>query len=269
MLPVQAQQDVVSPLPPLTSVTLRLSAIFAGEPKPVRSGLIWRIFEDRPDSVAIMVMRSEEPEPALLLAQGSYMIHATYGFASTIKRVSIGPNSANERLTLNAGGLKLMAQVAGSPIPGSKLSHSIYVPLPNNSEGRLVIASVKGGELIRLPEGIYHIVSTYGDANAITRADLKVESGQILEAMLTHRAATVTLKLVAKQGGEAFAGTAFSVLTPGGDIIREAIGAFPVLTLAEGDYTLIARHDNQVYTRDFKVEAGLDRDIEVVAGVTR
>ncbi len=28
---------------------------------------------------------------------------------------------------------------------------------------------------------------------------------------------------------------------------------------------LIARHDGQVYTREFKVESGLDRDIEVVA----
>jgi hypothetical protein len=81
-------------------------------------------------------------------------------------------------------------------------------------------------------------------------------------ATLNHRAATVTLKLVATAGGEAFAGTAFSVLTPGGDVIREAIGAFPTVTLAEGDYVLIARHDGRVYTRDFKVESGLDRDVE-------
>ena len=45
----------------------------------------------------------------------------------------------------------------------------------------------------------------------------------------------------------------------------QAIGAFPQVTLAEGDYVLIARHDGQVYTREFKVESGLDRDIEVVA----
>ena len=75
----------------------------------------------------------------------------------------------------------------------------------------------------------------------------------------------MTLKLVANPGAEAFAGTAFSVLTPGGDTIREAIGAFPQVTLAEGDYVLIARHDGQVYTREFKVESGLDRDVEVLA----
>ena len=66
-------------------------------------------------------------------------------------------------------------------------------------------------------------------------------------------------------GGEAFAGTAFTVLTPGGDVIREAIGAFPSVTLAEGEYVLIARHDGKVHTREFKIESGLDRDIEIIA----
>jgi hypothetical protein len=99
------------------------------------------------------------------------------------------------------------------------------------------------------------------------RADLKVDAGKITDATLNHRAATMTLKLVANAGGEAFAGTAFSVLTPGGDVIREAIGAFPSVTLAEGDYMLIARHEGQVFTREFKVQSGQDRDIEVLAKV--
>ena len=111
--------------------------------------------------------------------------------------------------------------------------------------------------MIRLPEGTYHIVSTYGDSNAIQRADVRVEAGKVTQATLHHRAAMVTLKLVA--------GPAFSVLTPGGDIIREAIGAFPQVILAEGDYVLIARQEGQVFSRDFKVEAGRDRDIEVIA----
>ncbi len=40
-------------------------------------------------------------------------------------------------------------------------------------------------------------------------------------------------------GGEALANTSFSVLTPGGDVIRELIGAFPSLVLAEGEYVAI------------------------------
>jgi hypothetical protein len=36
--------------------------------------------------------------------------------------------------------------------------------------------------------------------------------------------------------------------------------------LAEGDYVLIARQDTQVHTHEFKIEAGFDRDIEIVVG---
>ena len=159
------------------------------------------------------------------------------------------------------------AGVEGVPIPGDKLSFSIFVPLANDSEGRLVAEKVRPGDLVRLPEGNYHVVSTYGDSNAIMRTDLRVELGRITEATLNHRAATVTLKLVAQPGGEAFAGTSFSVLTPGGDSIREAIGAFPTVTLAEGDYVVVARHDGRVFTREVKVESGINGDIEVVAAL--
>ena len=172
---------------------------------------------------------------------------------------------ASDTLRVAAGALKLSGAVGDVRIPAGQISFSVFVPVGTNSEGRLVRGGVKAGEALRLPEGTYHVVSTYGDSNAIQRADLRVENGKVTEATLNHRAATVTLKLVASPGAEAFAGTAFSVLTPGGDTIREAIGAFPQVTLAEGDYVLIARHDGQVFTREFKVESGLDRDVEVLA----
>lgn len=255
-------------LAPLPSgqVVLYLSAFFAQDGKPIRSGLVWRIFEDKGDAGPPSVLsRSNQPAPTFTLAPGNYIIHAAYGFAGASKRVTIQSGSLVERLNISAGALQLGGAVADSPIPQDQLSFSVYVPMGSNSEGRLVIESAKAGDVICLPEGIYHVVSTYGDANAITRSDLKVEAGRVTEATLNHRAATVTLKLVGSLGGEAFAGTAFSVLTPGGDVIREAIGAFPSVTLAEGDYVLIARHDGEVYTREFKVESGLNRDIEILA----
>ena len=256
-----------APLPTLQGqVTLALSAAFAHDNRPIQSGLAWRIYEDRGDTSApTVVARSNDPAPRFTLQPGSYVIHAAYGFAGASRRITLQSGALNERVSIGAGALKLRGAISDNPIPPNRLSFSIYVPIGSNSEGRLVLANGKAGELIRLPAGTYHVVSTYGDSNAIMRADLKVESGRITEATLNHRAATVTLKLVAAIGGEAFAGTAFSVLTPGGDVIREAIGAFPSVTLAEGDYVLIARHEGEVYTREFKIESGLNRDIEILA----
>lgn len=255
------------PLPfALRQVVVNAGAVFAESNEPIRSGLVWRVFEDKGDtSQPNIVARSSSPTPSFTLAPGNYIVHVAYGFASASKRISVQSGNLNERLVVSAGALRLKGAVGESPIAVSRVTFSVYVPEAQNSEGRLVIANAKPNEVIRLPEGTYHVVSTYGDANAIMRSDLKVESGKVTEATLNHRAATVTLKLVATEGGEAFAGTAFSVLTPGGDVIREAIGAFPSVTLAEGEYVLIARHEGKVYTKEFKVESGLDRDIEVLA----
>jgi hypothetical protein len=245
---------------------VQLTAIYAGDGRPIQSGLVWRVYEEKGDGTRPAVIRkSTAATAAFSLPPGSYIVHAAYGFAGASKRVTVQGQAVVERLTISAGALKIGGAIGDHPIAANRLSVSVYVPVGNNSEGRLVAGKVRGGELVRLPEGPYHVVSTYGESNAIMRADLTVEAGRVTEATLNHRAATVTLKLVASAGGEAFAGTAFSVLTPGGDVIREAIGAFPSLTLAEGDYVLIARHEGQIYTREFKVESGLDRDIEVLA----
>ncbi|MGU3539758.1 hypothetical protein [Methylobacterium sp. A54F] len=245
---------------------LALSAVLSGGGQPLRSGLAWRVYEERQDGARpAIVARSSEPEPSFRLAPGPYVATVTYGYATASKRVVMAGQPVGEQLRVSAGALKLSGAIGDTRIAPGQLSFSVFVPIGTNSEGRLVRSGVKAGELLRLPEGTYHVVSTYGESNAIQRADLKVENGKVTDATLNHRAATVTLKLVAAPGAEAFAGTAFSVLTPGGDTIREAIGAFPQVTLAEGDYVLIARHDGQVYTREFKVESGMDRDIEVVA----
>jgi hypothetical protein len=252
------------PQAPARPVSLRVSAFFANGQTPVRAGLQWRVYADQTDGTQTVVARSADPAPTFSLMPGTYTVHAAYGFASAVKRVVLA-DATIERLPIGAGAIRIMGTIGDTPIPPTRLNFSIYVPVNNNSEGRLVLANAKAGDVIRLPEGNYHVVSNYGDSNAIVRADLKVDIGKITDATLNHRAATVTLKLVRSAGGEAFAGTAFSVLTPGGDVIREAIGAFPSFILAEGDYVVIARHEGQVYTRDFKVSSGLDRDIEVTA----
>ena len=83
-------------------------------------------------------------------------------------------------------------------------------------------------------------------------------------AIVRHRASNITLKLVNIAGGEALANTSFTVLTPGGDVIREMIGAFPSLVLAEGEYILIARNGGRIFTEEFKVRSGFDQDIEIL-----
>jgi hypothetical protein len=103
------------------------------------------------------------------------------------------------------------------------------------------------------------------ETNSIVSGDVRVAPGKIVDVTLRHRFATLTIKLVNTPGAEALANTTFTVLTPGGDIIRELIGAFPSLVLAEGEYVVIARHDSKTFQATFQVQSGMDRDVEVIA----
>src|SRR5450759_1219758 len=123
------------------------------------------------------------------------------------------------------------------------------------------------GNVVVVPEGTYYIVSNYGDANSVVRSDIRVAAGKLTDITVTHRAAAITLKLVSEKGGEALASTAWSVLTPGGDVIKESIGAFPRVILAEGEYRAIARNEGKVFEREFKVVTGVDGDaLALVSG---
>jgi hypothetical protein len=256
---------------------LRLSAVLGGsDTQPVRSGVVWRIFEEaaQPDGSHKLVAQTDEAAPTLSLPDGVYVVHAAYGLAGATRRIVVEGNGATERLPLNAGGLKLVDMLGETRIPAQRLSISIYVPEKGNAEAKLVLANARGDEVICLPEGSYHIVSTLLDTgqgaqgganatNSVVTADLKVPAGKLIEATLKHHAATITLKLVKAPGGEALANTSFSVLTPGGDVIRELIGAFPSLVLAEGEYVAIARHDGKTYQNTFRVQSTKDADVEV------
>jgi hypothetical protein len=258
-----------------------LSALFTpGDAQPVRAGIRWRVFEERAqaDGSHKLVMQSDEAAPFFALPDGAYIVHAAFGLAGVTRRIVVNGQTTNERLALNAGGLSIIDVLGSTQLPAQKLQIQIYVPDRNGSEAKLIFANAKPKEVLGLPEGNYRIISTLLDTtgisgqtstgnttNSVVSADLRVQSGRVTEATLRHRAATMTLKLVNAAGGEALANTTFSVLTPGGDSIRELIGAFPSLVLAEGEYVAIARHDGKTFQTTFKVQSTLDRDVEVIA----
>ncbi|HEX5934607.1 MAG TPA: hypothetical protein VFY63_10625, partial [Pseudorhizobium sp.] len=169
-------------------------------------------------------------------------------------------------LVLDAGGVVLNA-TSGSDdrIPDKQLSFSIYsAEVRDDGERGLVLADVKPGTIVRLNAGTYHVVSEYGDVNAVVRADIQVEAGRLIEATLQHKAAQITLKLVSQPGGEAIADTAWSVLTAAGDIVNESVSAFSTMVLAEGDYLAVARNKEKIYQRPFTVKASENMDVEVM-----
>ena len=245
--------------------TITLGTVLEGDTAVIKSGVTWRIFTDPTDRTpSLLVFESNAAEPVIQLPPGPYIIHVAYGLSGTTKRIVVGQSPLTETISLNAGGLQLTAMIGETPVPDEAVIFNVYVAVGSDPEGRLISGNLKANTILRLPAGTYRIVSQYGDTNAIMSTDLTIESGKLTTATVKHRAAMVTLKLVRTLGGEAYAGTSFSVLTPGGDTIREAVGAYPSMILAEGSYILIARNGGKVFTQEFSVKSGYDQDIEIL-----
>jgi len=250
--------------------TVHLEARLTEKSPPMKYGLSWRVFKPIPgaDGKLPMLASSEGGSTSFELDPGEYFVHVAFGRSGATKKLRILASADPEpqTLVLDAGGMVLNA-VSGSDvrIPPAELTFSIYSSeVREDGERGLIMDDVKPDEVVRLNAGTYHVVSNYGDVNATIRADLQIEAGRLTQAVIQHRAAKITLKLVSQEGGEAIADTAWSILTAAGDSVSESVGAFPVIILAEGNYTAIARHKDKIYQRDFTVTSGRNQDVEVL-----
>ena len=256
------------PMVPAGQVALALSARFGKDAPAIGGGLTWRVYAAKaePNGTFRLIKEDKSPSPTLVLPAGAYIVHVGFGLATAVKPVTLNGPTVHEDFDLPAGGLRLEGRVGDARIPAGQVSFDVYKGSQFEAGDRRPIAEhVMTGNVVVVPEGTYYIVSNYGDANSVVRSDIRVQAGKLTDITVTHRAAAITLKLVAEKGGEALANTAWSVLTPGGDVIKELIGAFPRVILAEGEYRAIARNEGKVFEREFKVVTGVDGDVEVLA----
>ena len=243
---------------------LAVSARFGRDLPAITGGLHWRVY--RTDGVPRLVKEDKGPAPTFILPPGAYVVSAGFGLANVTKAVQLRAETMKDVFEIPAGGLRIEGRVGDARIPQGQISFDLYKGSQfEPGDKRPIATAIMTGDIVLLPEGAYHVVSNYGDANATVRSDIRVEVGKLTDATINHRAAIITLKLVTERGGEARANTQWSVLTPGGDVIKESIGAFPRVILAEGEYRAIARNDNRTYESEFRVVAGVDREVEVIA----
>ncbi|MCV6574712.1 MAG: hypothetical protein OIF58_03165 [Cohaesibacter sp.] len=265
----QAQSAKAPEIQPGGIARLQLAAFLTQNGQPLQRGMNWRIFEEKKGDNGRMPMTHNSDGGALEvdLKPGRYIVYAGYGYANLTKRVIL-PKAGDysESFILQAGGLRLGAVAAGDiNLDNNLLRFNIYSKTGTEENQQLIAPNIRSNQVIKLTEGTYHIVSSYGDANAKVRGDVEVKAGDLVTVTMIHNAAKITLRLVSEPGGEALTNTVWTVLTPGGDLVKRAIGAFPTLALAAGDYTAIAKQGEEIYNRDFAVDAGLNRDIEVLA----
>jgi hypothetical protein len=249
---------------------VQFSAFLIDDGPPIDQGLVWYIFQDsEKETVPPRHHRTvREANPVIKLVPGRYLVNVSFGRANLTRTITVEAGvPLSERFVLNAGGLRVNALLGDgrTPAPEMAISYDIYAGETDQLGNRQrIMSGARPGLIMRLNAGLFHIVSRYGDANAIVSADVTVEAGKLTEVAVAHPGATVTFKLVTRPGGEAQSGAQWAVLDPDGDVIKESVGAIPTLVLATGSYVVTARHSGRVFRHGFTVQSGEMAQIEVV-----
>ena len=264
-----ATAPVAIPAPQLAPPSnIKLEAVLTDDGQRIEQGLIWRVFNARLEANGKpkLIATLREAAPVLKVPPGDYAVNVAFGRANLTRKISIKTiDPATEKFVLNAGGLKVAADVGGAAPPPNSVSYSIQADERDQFGRRTTImANAKPGLIVRLNAGIYQLTSTYGDANAVVRTDVTVEAGKLTEAAISHSAAKVAFKLVTEPGGDAVPDTQWSIQTLTGEIVKESVGALPTHILAPGTYAAFARKDGKAFRRDFMVRPGDTVQVEVV-----
>src|SRR5271169_5262080 len=156
---------------------LALTARFGKDQPAITGGLVWRVFSDRPDETGNFKLIREDrgATPNIVLPPGSYVVHVALGLVSAVRPVTLKAETARESFVLPAGGLRIEGRVGTTKIPQNQISFSIYKGSQfETAERASLVPSVAAGDVVLLPEGIYYIISNYGDANSVVRSDIRV-----------------------------------------------------------------------------------------------
>lgn len=250
----------------MDKATLYLVAKLSEDTPNLTKGLVWRVFDATPkeDGSYEQLAVIKDSDAEVRLDPGAYLVHTSFGKVTATTRHELTQGVTTGTIVLNAGGIRLDAALSGDqPLEREDVTFDIYDMTYDATGNRnLIVGNVKPGQLVPIGAGTYHVVSRYGNLNAIVRADLHVQAGKLTEATLHHRAGEVTLKLVSGKNKISLANTAWTVLTPGGDTVASGNGAFLDLTLAAGTYEVMAQNGATTYRDTFEVKTGF-RDVEI------
>lgn len=253
-----------------TTTPVQLVGLLTDDGQPIDRGVVWRIYSEKGAAAGRprLVSTHRDASPVVRLPPGDYIINISFGRAHLTRKVAVkaGP-AVTENFVLNAGGLRVRAVLqGGGEIPDKATQYDIYAGQRDQSGERpLVISAVRPGLIVRLNAGVYHIVSVYGDANAVLKADITVEAGKLTETTVAHAGARVSFRLLNRAGGEVLPDTRWAIHGGQGELVKESVGALSSHVLAPGRYVVSARQGEQVFRHEFAVQGNEPLQVDVIA----
>ncbi len=222
-------------------------------------------------------IRTLDPNPRLILPKGDYFVLARQGAASSYTRLFVkAGDTKTVSLTLNAGILKLSSNLDnGASDQSAQIAYTIEpVDLDNSKTVKLSANSTLVETAQSLPTrsfrnrfvlraGDYRINAIYGNSNARASAVVRVIAGQETTHKISMSAGRVRLSFVIDHGNPPLPGVFWSILDRSGKQIASASSITPRLTLAKGNYQVVADYLGESYRKSFVVNNGDNKNIQL------
>ncbi|MCP4933732.1 MAG: VWA domain-containing protein [bacterium] len=222
-------------------------------------------------------IRTLDPNPRLILPKGDYFVLARQGAASSYTRLFVKAGDTKTiSLTLNAGILKLSSNLDNRAIDQSaQIAYTIEPVDHNNSKTVKLSADSTLVEIAQslptrsfrnrfvLRAGDYVIKAIYGNSNARASAQVHVVAGEETEHEIKMSAGRVKFSLALALGDPPLPGVFWSILDASNNQIASASSITPRLTLAKGNYQVVADYLGESYRKSFVINNGDNKNIQL------
>ncbi len=191
------------------------------------------------------------------LPPGDYVVDARYGAVSVRENLRLSEgNSVAVNFILNAGGLRVLSSLQGLVSDGIQPKTLVFA-LSGIQKGKLIAHSELGGELLKLPAGLYRIESRMGEGNSTAVTDVRIRPGKLSAVEINHQAGVAKLNFV----GAPDAQVTWDVRPIDGIKFTSLAGITQKLALKPGTYLAEAHVNGETLTAKFNISAGEERDI--------
>ncbi len=243
---------------------------------PILRDVQYAIYQRR-SKKDVEFIRTLDPNPKLILPKGEYFVVARQGAASSYTRLFVkAGDSKTVSLTLNAGILNLSSNLDnGASDQSAQIAYTIE-PVDRDNSKTVKLSS--NNALVETPQslptrsfrnrfvlraGDYVIKAIYGNSNARARVQVHVTAGQETAHKISMSAGRVRLSLALSLGNPPLPGVFWSILDASGKQIASASSTTPRLTLAKGNYQVVADYLGERYAKSFVINNGDNKQIQL------
>jgi hypothetical protein len=248
-----AEHDIAIEIVPPGREGLELTARLTDDGGLIERAISWSIMTPSGETI----YAGEAPEAAVTTPPGDYAVSIRYGAVRLNSTVTLlEGNRLMVSYVLHAGAIRILPRVQNIVAPGAAPDSRIF-SLEGRQRGKLVAISTVPGEVIRVPEGLYRVDSSFEGGNASASTEVRVKAGRMSAVEIDHKAGLARLSYV----GAPDAPVLWRLVDDRGNPVLATEGLNAHAVLLPGTYTASAQINGETLTATFGIAAGETRDI--------